>query len=310
VSVIAAERLSKDYGSGHGVFDLDFEVQQGEVFAFLGPNGAGKTTTIRLMLDLIRPTRGRIEIFGLDVRARAVEIHRRLGYLTGDLRLYERMSGGELIRHFAGLRGIGDLTPARQIAQRLQLDLDRPIRTLSRGNRQKLGLLQATMHSPDLLVLDEPTSGLDPLVQQVFHQLVREATARGGTVFLSSHVLSEVQQIADRVALVRDGRLALVESVQALRELASMRVEATFQQPPPADAFLRVPGVSELERHGREVVFSLAGPVDPLIKALAAHTVLALDVHEADLQDVFLDLYRGDVERDMDKEREGMANAL
>lgn len=309
MSVIRAGRLSKDYGSGHGVFDLDFEVQEGEVFAFLGPNGAGKTTTIRLMLDLIRPTGGRIEIFGLDVRARAVEIHRRLGYLPGDLRLYDRMSGRELIQHFAALRGMRDLEPARQMAERLQLDLDRPIRTLSRGNRQKVGLLQAMMHMPDLLVLDEPTSGLDPLVQQVFHQLVREATARGGTVFLSSHVLSEVQQIADRVALVREGRLALVESVQAMRELAFMRVQASFERPPAADAFRHIPGVSEIERHGKEVVFSLAGPVDPLIKALARHTVLALDIHEADLEDVFLDLYRGNGQRGEDV-KESVAHAL
>lgn len=309
MSVIRAGRLSKDYGSGHGVFDLDFEVQEGEVFAFLGPNGAGKTTTIRLMLDLIRPTGGRIEIFGLDVRARAVEIHRRLGYLPGDLRLYDRMSGRELIQHFAALRGMRDLEPARQMAERLQLDLDRPIRTLSRGNRQKVGLLQAMMHMPDLLVLDEPTSGLDPLVQQVFHQLVREATARGGTVFLSSHVLSEVQQIADRVALVREGRLALVESVQAMRELAFMRVQASFEQLPAAGAFGHIPGVSEIERHGKEVVFSLAGPVDPLIKALAHHTVLALDIHEADLEDVFLDLYRGTGHRDEDV-KESVAHAL
>lgn len=294
MSVVRADGLFKDYGSGRGVFDLRFEVGKGEVFAFLGPNGAGKTTTIRLMLDLIRPSAGRIEIFGLDARSCAVQIHRRLGYLPGDLALYQKLTSRELLRHFAALRNMKSIAPAIELAQRLELDLDHPIKTLSRGNRQKVGLIQAMMHSPDLLVLDEPTSGLDPLVQQVFHELVKEATAQGRTVFLSSHVLSEVQQIADRVALVRQGRLALVESVETLRSHALVRAEASFDSPPARGAFSGLHGASELARDGNVVSFALTGPVDPLIKALADHTVLALHIHEADLEEVFLDLYRGD----------------
>ncbi len=289
--VIRAEQLTKTYGQNRGIVDVDFSVQAGEVFGFLGPNGAGKTTTIRLVLDLIRPTSGRLSVFGLDARRDSVAIRRRLGYLPGDLRLYERMTGRELLEFFGHLRarrGRGDA-----LAERLDLDLDRRIKELSRGNRQKIGLVQAFMHDPDLFVLDEPTSGLDPLVQETFYELVAEATQRGGTVFLSSHVLSEVQHIADRVGLIREGRLDLVDTVDNLRARSFTHVEATFAEPPPPDAFAGIPGVAELERRGDVVRFSLEGEIDPLLKALARFHVRALDVHEADLEDIFMALYRG-----------------
>ena len=292
--VIRADRVTKMYGAHPGVRELTFEVAPGEVFGFLGPNGAGKTTTIRLMLDLIRPTSGRVEVFGLDARAGSVEIRRRLGYVPGDLRLYDRLTGGELVEYLANLRGLRDLGRAEELAARLGLELDRPIHDLSKGNRQKVGLVQAFMHRPDLLVLDEPTGGLDPLVQQVFYELVEEAAADGRAVFLSSHVLSEVQRVATRVAVIREGRLVLVDEVEALRERAATRVEATFAVVPPEDAFAGVEGVIEVERRGRTVVFSLRGPADALVKALARHHVLGLDSHEADLEDVFVGLYRGE----------------
>jgi len=279
-----------------GVVGLDFEVAAGEVFGFLGPNGAGKTTTIRLMLDLIRPTSGRIEMFGLDTRDASVAIRRRIGYVPGDLRLYDRLSGRELLRYLAQLRRLGDLTHAEELAARLDLELDRPIHALSKGNRQKVGLVQAFMHRPDLLVLDEPTAGLDPLVQQVFYDLVRETAADGRALFLSSHVLSEVQHVANRVALIREGRLVLVEEVETLRERAATRVEATFAAAPPPGAFAAVEGVTELERCGATIVFSLRGPADGLVKALARYRVLGLDSHEPDLEDIFLGLYRGEAE--------------
>jgi ABC-2 type transport system ATP-binding protein len=262
------------------------------VFGFLGPNGAGKTTTIRLLLDLIRPTSGTLSIFGLDSRRDSLAIRRRVGYVPGDLRLYDRLTGHELLTFFANLRGLDGLGDGVALAERLDLELDRPLRSLSSGNRQKTGLVQAFMHRPELLVLDEPTTGLDPLVQQTFHELVRETAADGRTVFLSSHVLAEVQELADRVAVLREGRLELVESVEAVRARASTRLEATFAAPPPAGAFADVPGARELERRGDAVVFALEGPVDPLVKALARFEVVALDVREADLEDVFLDLYR------------------
>ena len=290
--VIRAEGLTKYYGENRGIVDVGFTVEAGEVFGFLGPNGAGKTTTIRLLLDLIRPTRGRLSVFGLDSRREGVAVRRRLGYLPGDLRLYERMTGRELLQFFGHLRGSADVMRGGELAERLDLDLDRRIKELSRGNRQKVGLVQAFLHDPDLLVLDEPTSGLDPLVQETFQDLVRESTERGATVFLSSHVLSEVQQVADRVALVRDGRLVLVDTVENLRARSFTHVEVTFLQPPPSDAFTGIPAVRELERHGDVVRFALEGEIDPLVKALARFHVRALDVHEADLEDIFMALYR------------------
>jgi ABC-2 type transport system ATP-binding protein len=291
-AVIQAEGLVKYYGASRGVSGLDFEVAAGEVFGFLGPNGAGKTTTIRLMLDLIRPNAGKLELFGLDAQKESVAIRRRIGYLPGDLHLYERLTPRELLRYFAALRGLDGLGEGEKLAERFELELDRPIRALSKGNRQKVGLVQAFLHRPDLLLLDEPTAGLDPLVQLTFNELLREVGAEGRTVFLSSHILSEVQRLADRVAIVREGTLELVDTIEALRAQAFVRVEATFSTPPPKDAFAGLMGVRELERRGPVVLFALEGPIDPLIKALARYEVLALDSHEADLEDFFLALYR------------------
>ncbi len=292
-AVIRAENLTKFYGSSRGVSGLGFEVERGEVFGFLGPNGAGKTTTIRLMLDLIHPSSGTLELFGLDARRDSVEIRRRVGYLPGDLRLYECLTPRELLRYFAALRGLDGLGEGLELAERFELELDRPIRSLSKGNRQKVGLVQAFLHKPDLLLLDEPTAGLDPLVQLTFNELLREVAAEGRTVFLSSHILSEVQRLADRVAIIREGSLELVDSVEKLRARAFVRVEATFAgKPPPARAFAKLPGARELERKGSVVVFALEGSADPLVKALARYEVVALDSHEADLEDFFLTLYR------------------
>ena len=210
------------------------------------------------------------------------------------MRLYERLTPREQLAYFGRLRGLESLGTAPALAERFGLELDRPVKSLSRGNRQKVGIVQAFMHEPDLLVLDEPTSGLDPLVQQTFNELLQETRAAGRTVFLSSHVLPEVQHLADRVALLREGRLVLAETVETLRERAFTHVEVTFDAPPPIAAFAGLPGVSELERHGSTVVFALQGEADPLVKALAGYHVRDLDSHEADLEDVFLSLYRSD----------------
>ena len=291
---VRAESLAKHYRSGRGVEDITFDVRPGEVFGYLGPNGAGKTTTIRLMLDFIRPSRGRLTLFGLDARRDSLAIRRRIGYVPGDLRLYERLTARELLTYFASLRGLPDFGEADRLARRFGLELDRPIGALSKGNRQKVGLVQALAHRPELLVLDEPTSGLDPLVQQTFYETLREHTNAGGTVFLSSHVLSEVQHVADRVAIVREGRLVIVETVEGLRSRASTRVQATFASAPAPDAFTHLDGVRELDRHGTTVLLAVRGSVDPLVKALARFEVVALEVHEADLEDVFLEFYRGE----------------
>jgi ABC-2 type transport system ATP-binding protein len=294
-AVVRADGLTKTYrGGARGVSELSFAVACGEVFGLLGPNGAGKTTTIRLLLDLIRPTAGRLSVFGLDSRRDSVAIHSRLGYVPGELQLYDRLTGHELLAYFARLRGLRGLGDAPELAERLDVELDRPLRALSTGNRRKVGLVQAFMHRPELLILDEPTSGLDPLVQETFHELVREAAADGRTVFLSSHVLAEVQELAGRVGLLREGQLVLADSVETLRARAFTRVEVELAQPPPADAFARVDGTRELERRGSTVVLALEGTPDPLIKSLARFEVVRLDVREADLEDVFLRLYRGE----------------
>jgi ABC-2 type transport system ATP-binding protein len=287
---IDARDLTKRYGRDRGVEGLGFSVAPGEVFGFLGPNDAGKTTTIRLLLDLIRPTRGSVRVLGIDPRAGA-RLRQRIGYLPGDLRLYGRHTARELLAYFARLRGLTSLERAAALADRLELELDRPIHALSKGNRQKVGIVQAFMHEPELLVLDEPTSGLDPLVQQTVYDLLAEQRAAGRTAFISSHVLPEVQHVADRVALLRDGRLLLVDTVDALRRRAFTRVEVVFAAPAARNAFAGLPGVTELERRGTTVALGLHGDADPLVKALAQHRVLTLESREADLEDVFLSLY-------------------
>jgi ABC-2 type transport system ATP-binding protein len=232
-----------------------------------------------------------VAVLGRDVRAGGPALRARVGYLPGDLRLHPRMTGAEHVRLAARVRRLASLGDAPALAERLGLDLGRPVGALSRGNRQKVGLVLAFMHRPELLVLDEPTSGLDPLVQQEFAGMSREATARGATVFLSSHVLSEVQRLADRVALIREGRLELAGSVEALRGRAAQRVEVTFAAAPPPDALTAVPGARVLDRHGHVVRLAVEGSFDPLLKRLAGYDVLRLDSREADLEDVFLERY-------------------
>lgn len=284
--------LTKTYrGGARGIVDLDLRVERGELFGVLGPNGAGKSTLIRVMLDLIRPTAGRVSLLGCDVRAFGPALRARVGYLPGDLRLDGRMTAAHHVRLAARVRRMPDTGEAPALAERLGLDLGRPLGDLSRGNRQKVGLVMAFMHRPDLLLLDEPTSGLDPLVQQAFAELCRSVTGRGGTVLLSSHVLSEVQRLADRVALIREGRLELVGSVDALRARAAQRVEVAFASPPPRDAFDGLPGVRVIDRHGHVVRLAVTGTFDPLLKRLAGFEVVRLDSREADLEDVFLERF-------------------
>ncbi len=288
---VACQGLTKHFGSVRAVEDLSFAVEPGEVVGFLGPNGAGKTTTIRMLVDLIRPTRGRVEVLGSDPRRGGPELRRRIGYVPGDLAMYNRLTGRQLLGFLGALRGNRDATTAEALAERIGGVLDRPIGTLSRGNRQKLGVVQAFAHEPDLLVLDEPTSGLDPVAQRTFRALVREATARGAAVLLSSHVLGEVQRIADRVAIVRAGRLVTIEPMSELEAKALRVVEIRFSGPVDAAAFANLSAVRNLEVEGDLVRASVAGPVDALVKAAARFSVESIAGHEADLEDVFLAYY-------------------
>jgi ABC-2 type transport system ATP-binding protein len=289
--VVRVDGLTKFYGRQRGILDLDLAVEPGEVFGYLGPNGAGKTTTIRLVLDFIRPTRGSVTVFGLEGHRASRAIRRRVGYLPGDLRLYESLSGRELIDYFGRLRGHPAGERAAEVARRLDCDLTREIRSLSSGNRQKVGLVQAFMSDPDLLILDEPTNGLDPLVQQTFYELVTEARARGATVFLSSHVLPEVERVCDRVGIIREGRLVAVESMAALRARAMRHLEVEFRGEIPRDAFERVPGVGDLSVVDRVLRCTVVGPMDPILKAVNRFEVRVLTSSEPSLEEVFLAYY-------------------
>jgi ABC-2 type transport system ATP-binding protein len=285
--------LVKDYGRVHAVRGIDLEVRRGEVFGFLGPNGAGKTTTIRCILDLLRPTAGRIEVLGLDTRRDGVALRGRVAYMPGELRFPERQTGHGIVSAIARLRGGLDERRRDALAERLVLDLGRRVRDLSSGNRRKLALLLAFLSDAEVLVLDEPTNGLDPLLQREFLRMVRETRNAGRTIFLSSHVLSEVQRAADRVAVLRAGSIVALGSVEELRGRARQRVEVWFRGEPPAAELEGVPGLTDRLIEGNRLAAVLSGPVQPLLEVLGRHPVLSLLVEEPDLEDAFLDLYDG-----------------
>ncbi|MFB6887823.1 ABC transporter ATP-binding protein [Kitasatospora sp. NPDC056327] len=284
--------LTKRYPGNRGVHDLDLTVDRGEVFGFLGPNGAGKTTTMKMILDLIRPTSGKIRVLGLDPVSQGSELRAQIGYLPGELVLDGAENVGELLGFFARLQhGRVDQAWVAELADRLGLDRNRKVKNLSKGNKQKVGIVQAFMHRPALLVLDEPTSGLDPLMQQVFLSLVTEAKEAGQTVFMSSHILSEVQEVADRVAIIKDGRLVTTGTVQSLQQQAVSHVEITFGGPFDPDEFLRLPGVSGARVDGATLFCTVDGPADGLVKTAARYRVEKFFCHKPDLESIFMDEY-------------------
>ncbi|MFB9891084.1 ABC transporter ATP-binding protein [Planobispora takensis] len=288
-AVVETEGLTKFYGRRRGLEDLDLEIRPGEVFGYLGPNGAGKTTTIRLLLDVIRPTRGRMSVLGMDPRDPAVR--GRIGYLPGELALEGREKASEYLDFLGRARGGVPRERIAALAERLDADLSVPMGKLSKGNKQKVGLIQAFMHEPEFLILDEPTSGLDPLVQQEFLAMVREVRSGGRTVLMSSHVLAEVEHVSDRVGIVRSGRLVAVEDIAALREKAVRRVELHFDAPVPREAFENLPGVRDLKVEGAGVRCTIDGRPDALVKAAARFTVVHLVSAEPDLEEIFLTYY-------------------
>jgi len=296
-AVIQTEKLTKAYGEHRGIIDLDLQVNVGEAFGFLGPNGAGKTTTIRTLLDHIRPTSGRATVFGIDTTQDPVAIHRRLGYLPGEFSLYDKLTGGQTLEYFANLRGGIDKAYQQNLVARLDVDPSRRFREYSKGNKQKIGLIIALQHRPDLLLLDEPTSGLDPLIQQEFYAVIREAKAEGRTVFLSSHILSEVEKTCDRVAIIRDGRLVRVDRVEALRDLAHHQVELRFADTVPTDAFAGLPGVSDVTVEDHTLRLRVSGSIAPVVQAAAGYPILDFVSREPSLEETFLAEYgRGGTE--------------
>ena len=286
--------LSKTYRGGvRALVDLDLEVRRGEVFGYLGPNGAGKSTTIRLLLGLIHPTAGRASLLGHGVRTNGVASRGSVGYLPGDLRLSDRLTGQEQLDSLAHLRGSVDEPLRDGLCARLDVDLDRPIRQLSKGNRQKVGIVQAFMHRPDLVVLDEPTAGLDPLLQAEVRALLRETADDGRTVFISSHSLDEVQHVADRVGIIRAGRLIDVDAVESLRERSLRHVTITFTEAVDPVQFAWIRGVQIVAVDGASMRLSCPeSALDALVKRVAQHSIVDLVSQPADLEEIFLAMYR------------------
>ncbi|MEX1037722.1 MAG: ABC transporter ATP-binding protein [Acidimicrobiia bacterium] len=293
-NAIVTRELTKSYGDTLALDDLDLEVRSGEVFGFLGPNGAGKTTAIRLLLDVLRPDSGSATVLGLDPRAEGVEMRRRVGYLPGDFVTDGRQSPRQFLNYLANLRG--GVPPAQidSLADRLELDLDTRIGSLSKGNRQKVGLVQAFMHSPELLILDEPTSGLDPIMARVFLEMVAEAKETGQTVFMSSHILSEVQHGADRAGIIRKGRLIAIDDVDELRTRAMRHVQIVFDADIAAGDFDGLDSVADVSVEGDVMRCRLTGVADQLIKAVARHRVIDFISEEPDLEEMFFHYYTGD----------------
>jgi ABC-2 type transport system ATP-binding protein len=290
-SAITTRGLTKDYGGGRGLFDLDLEIAEGEVFGYLGPNGAGKSTTIRLLMGFIHATRGSASLLGLDSIRDSVEVKRLAGYMPGELPQFAGLRGAEIAGHFGALHGRVDQARVQEICERFDLDLGSKYREYSTGNKRKLGILLAFMHRPRLLILDEPSSGLDPLNQQELFRLILEAKADGATVALSSHVLSEVEHVCERVGIIRRGRLVKVARLEEIHELRVRRVEVDFAGEARPELFAMLPGVENVESEAGRVRFTVRGSFEPVADVLAGHHVVNLASHEPTLEEMFLAFY-------------------
>jgi ABC-2 type transport system ATP-binding protein len=293
VHAIEMAGLTKYYGPHCGIEDIDLSISPAQAFGFLGPNGAGKTTCMRLLLDFHRPTRGWAKVLGLDCQRDGGAIRRRVSYLSGDVAFYDKLTALEQLEWIGALRGGVSRAAITRLAERLDLDLGRRVGELSKGNRQKVGLVQAFMNEPELMILDEPTSGLDPLIQNTFQEMTREAVAAGRTVFLSSHIIDEIEGACDRVAIIREGRLVAVETIDALRARSMREVRITFDEDVDPQAFLALEGVHEVRGDGRHVDIRATGDIDGIIKLAARHHVVDLVSEQADLEAIFLTFYSG-----------------
>ena len=288
--VIVIDKLQKSYGKVQAVRGISMSVERGEIFGFLGPNGAGKTTTIRCMLDVIRPSAGTIRVLGLDAQRDALALHKRIGYIPGDVRLPGQMTGKQIIDYFSRLQGRQPVLLDDLVA-RFDVEMKRQLKSYSKGMRQKIGIVLGFMCDPDVLILDEPSSGLDPLLQKVFNEFLLEEQARGKTVFMSSHIMSDVEKVCQRVAVIRQGEIVTIEEVETLRQKAGQRVIVEFGDAVNADEVARMPGVSMVTSHNNSYHFNVRGSMDALIKALSRHEVLRLEAEEAPLEEVFLKFY-------------------
>ena len=288
--IIVIDQLKKSYGKIQAVNGISMSVEHGEIFGFLGPNGAGKTTTIRCMLDVIRPTRGTIRILGMDAQRDKLALHQYIGYLPGDVHLPGQMTGKQIINYFSRLQGTEPVL-LKDLVARFDVEMKRPLKGYSKGMRQKIGIVLAFMCDPQVLILDEPTSGLDPLLQKVFNEFLLEEQARGKTIFMSSHIMSEVEKVCHRIAVIRKGELVTVEEVETLREKAGQRVRVEFGDPVTEEELTRISGVSMVKKSNGHYQFNVSGSMDPLIKALSRHEVIRLQVEEAPLEEVFLKFY-------------------
>ncbi len=287
---IVIENLAKSYGHVQAVRGISMSIERGEIFGFLGPNGAGKTTTIRCMLDVIRPSSGAIRVLGLDAQNDTHALHQHIGYLPGDVRLPGRMTGKQVINYFANLQGREPVL-LNHLIERFDVEMKRPLKGYSKGMRQKIGVVLAFMCDPDVLILDEPTSGLDPLLQKVFNEFLLEEQARGKTIFMSSHIMSDVEKVCQRVAVIRNGEIVTLEEVEALREKAGQHVIVEFGDAVAEQELERIPGVSALTKTNGIYHFNVSGSMDLLIKALGQHEVIRLTSQEAPLEEVFLKFY-------------------
>jgi len=291
--------LSKHYGKERGISNINLEVYSGETFGFLGPNGAGKTTTIRTILNFIKPSAGSVEILGLDSIKDSIEIHKNIGYLPGELELFNQMTGKDFLTFMANLRGGVDWDFVEEMISNLNAQVNKPIGSLSHGNKQKLGLIQAFMHNPDILILDEPTNGLDPLVQEEFHKMLKSVKDSDKTVFLSSHVMSEVEEICDRVGIIRQGELITVEKIEDLKAKKLQSIEVHFASSVSDNIFEKLPNVSDVEINGNVAKVKVSGDnIDLFIKSIANHKVTKIIAPEPNLEEIFLSYFKGDESKD------------
>jgi ABC-2 type transport system ATP-binding protein len=296
--VIQLNGVTKTYGASRGVTDISLQVPEGSIYGFLGPNGAGKTTTISMLVNLTHPSSGSITVFGEDNETSGLQNRKRIGFLAGDMALDKALTGWQQLEYFGHLRGNFDDVYVRELATRLHADLHKKIKSLSRGNRQKIGLIAALMHQPDLLILDEPTSGLDPLVQAEFNKIILEHKEQGKTTFISSHVLSEVQELCDQVAIIREGKIITHKSMQEIIDTAPRVVTISSDHPHDLDDITKgLHGVSNLKHKDRAIIFNFSGDMNELIKRLGKKPISNLTIEDTDLEQIFISYYQDDKEQ-------------